>query len=349
MNYVSAKDFANKVLTGMSIGIVVALIPGALLGELAKAFDWPVVLMLGTIAQRLLAPAMGLCIAMQFRLTPVHATTLTITTMIASGAIKVVAGAAPGPATFALVGIGDVINAGLIAALTVWVLDFIGMRLKAYTILIVPMVAIALGALGLFTLPYVAAITGYVGQMVAAFTTLQPVLMGILIALTFAVLIISPISTAGVALAIGLAGIGSGAANLGVCAAGFGLAIAGFTVNGFGTSIAHFLGSPKLQMANFLTKPRMILPILVNAAICGAVGAIAGVAGTPASAGFGISGLIGPLAYLNSAGVGMSGTSIAMAAALFAGMPIVLGLVTRVLFIDMLKIVRADDYRIEFK
>ena len=38
-----------------------------------------------------------------------------------------------------------------------------------------------------------------------------------------------------------------------------------------------------------------------------------------------------------------------MAAALFAGMPIVLGLVTRVLFIDMLKIVRADDYRIEFK
>lgn len=349
MDATAAKDFVGKVLTGMSIGIVVALIPGALLGELAKAFDWPTVLVLSTLAQRMLAPAMGLCIAMQFRLPPIHATALTIVTMIASGAIRVTAGEPPAPPTFALVGIGDVINAGLIAAITTAALVAVGGRLKAYTILVVPLLIVVFGALSMFTLPYVATITGYIGQMVASFTTLQPVLMGILIALTFSVLIISPISTAGVALAISLSGIGSGSANLGVCAAGFGLAIAGFSVNGLGTSVAHFLGSPKLQMANFLTKPRMILPILVNAAICGAVGAIVGIQGTPASAGFGISGLIGPLAYLNSPGIGMTGANIAFAAAIFVVLPVVLGFAMRVVFLDVLKIVRADDYRIDFK
>ncbi|MGV2686245.1 regulator, partial [Clostridium perfringens] len=141
-----------------------------------------------------------------------------------------------------------------------------------------------------------------IGDVINKFTTVQPIVMGILISVSFAFLIVSPFSTVAVATAIALAGVGSGAANLGVVAAGFGLAIGGWKVNSFGTSIAHFLGSPKMQMANLIKKPIMMVPVLCNAAVLGALAGMFNIQGTPMSAGLGISGLIGPINGLNLLG-----------------------------------------------
>lgn len=334
-------SFVNKLLTGMSIGIVVALIPGALLGELAKALNWEMVVNLTKMSQSLLTVSMGLCIALQFKLTPIQSATLAITTAVGSGVIKIADGA------LVLSGIGDVINAGLVAAVAVLVMQLIGGKLKAYTILVLPtLIVVGVGALGLITLPYVAKVTGFIGEMVAQFATFQPILASILIAMTFAVMIISPVSTAGVAVAISLSGIGSGAANLGICAAGFGLAIAGWKVNGVGTSIAHFLGSPKMQMANFIKKPVMVLPILVNAALTGMFAGILNIQGTPASAGFGISGLIGPINHLNIAGY--STANILVAVLVFVVIPVALSFVTKYIFTNILHLTKEEDYKISF-
>lgn len=338
----SIKDFSNKILTGMSIGIVVALVPSALLGEIAKALDLQAIVEITGFAGKMLAVIMGLCIAMQFKMTPIQSGTLAITTIIGSGAIKMVDG------TSVLAGMGDVINAGITATLATLLILFIGNKLKAYTMLLVPTIVITLvGFIGLQTLPYVSSLTTYLGEMVGMFTNLQPILMGILISVTFAFLIISPVSTVGVAMAISLSGIGSGAANLGICAAGFGLAIAGFKQNGLGSSAAHFLGSPKIQMANFVKKPRMILPILANAAVLGALGSIFGIEGTPSSAGFGFSGLIGPINHLNI--VGYNAINIIICALLFCILPIFLGFVFKYIFVDRTKFVQEEDYLIEFK
>ena len=333
--------FLNKVLTGMSIGVVVALVPSALLGELAKAFDVQLIVDVTKMAGNLLAVIMGLCVAMQFKLTPIQSGTLAIATMIGSGAIKLIDG------TMVLAGIGDVINAGITAAIATGMILLIGNRFKAYTMLLVPTIVITVSALiGLTTLPYVTSLTGYLGQLVESFTNFQPSLSGMLISVTFAFLIISPVSTVGVAMAISLAGIGSGAANLGICAAGFGLAIAGFKQNGVGTSAAHFLGSPKIQMANFVKQPRMIIPILANAAIVGAIGGALGIQGTPASAGFGISGLIGPLNHLNI--VGYSLINVTTTILVFAALPIALGISFKYLFVTKLNVAKEEDYLIEF-
>lgn len=338
----SFKDFSNKVLTGMSIGIVVALIPGALLGELANALNLTHVVALTNIATRLLSVIMGLTIAMQFNLTPIQSGTLAITTAIASGAFVFVDGA------LVLGGIGDVINAGIFAGVAVYVMQLIGDRLKAYTILVVPaLVVVAVGGLGLIALPYVSAITGAVGSMVASFTNFTPVIAGILISVTFAIMIVSPFSTAGVAMAIALSGIGSGAANLGITAAGFGLAISGYKANGFGTSIAHFLGSPKMQMANMMKKPKIMFPIILNSIVMGALAGILKIQGTPASAGFGISGLIGPLNHLNI--VGYETSTILISVVAFVVVPVAMGFVGRFVFEDKLKVVSSDDYKISFK
>lgn len=336
------KEFINKVLTGMSIGIVVALVPSALLGEIAKAFELTQIIEITTLASRLLGLIIGLCVAMQFKFSPIQTGTLAITTMIGSGAFQIVDG------VYTLGGIGDVINAGLTAAITTLMLLAIGNKLKTYTILLVPTLVITVGGfLGLTMLPYVSSITTYLGEIVNAFTNFQPIIMGILIAVTFALLIISPVSTVGVAMAIQLAGIGSGAANLGICAAGFGLAIAGFKLNGLGTSAAHFLGSPKIQMANFVRKPMIILPIICNAAILGALAGMFNIQGTPFSAGFGFSGLIGPLNYLGIAGYEIS--NILIAVVVFFVLPIVLGFVFKLIFIDKLGLLKEEDYKIDFE
>lgn len=335
------KEFMLKILTGMSIGIVVALVPGALLNEICKAIGFTSILTVTGMAAKLLAAVMGLCIAMQFKFTPIQSGTLAIATMIGGGAIKVT------EAGMVLGGVGDVINAGLTAAIAVALILLIGNRLKAYTILLVPTIVILIsGSIGIFTLPYVGKITAAMGSLVAMFSTLQPVLAGILISVTFAFLIMSPISTVGVALAISLAGVGSGAANLGICAAGFGLAIAGFKVNGVGTSIAHFLGSPKMQMANFVKKPKILVPIVANAAVVGALAGVFGIQGTPMSAGFGISGLIGPINHLNL--VGMNAMNVIITIGVFVVVPVVLGFVFKYIFIDKLNFVSAEDYEIKF-
>ncbi len=337
----SVKDFINKVLTGMSVGIVVALIPGALLGELAKALNLTSIVQLTTIATRLLPAIMGLTIAMQFNLTPIQSGTLAITTAIASGGIIVSENG------ILLAGIGDVINAGIISGLAVWAMLLIGNKLKAYTILIVPALIITVfGTFGLMTLPFVSSITSAVGVMVAQFTNFTPVVAGILIAVTFSVMIVSPISTAGVAMAISLAGVGSGAANIGICAAGFGLAVSGYKANGFGTSIAHFLGSPKMQMANMIKKPRIMLPIMLNAAVSGAFAGILSIQGTPASAGFGISGLIGPINHFNIVGFDFKNILIGVLA--FVVIPLVMAFVSKFIFDTKLNVVSVEDYKINF-
>ncbi|CAM3652081.1 PTS transporter subunit IIC [Erysipelothrix urinaevulpis] len=341
-NKIGFKEFTNKVLTGMSVGIVVALIPGALLGELAKAFEWTKVAQLTGMATSLLPVIMGLTIAMQFKLNPIQSGTLAITTAIGSGVMRFT------ETGLTLVGIGDVVNAGIVAGLAVFAIQLIGNRLKAYTILVVPaLVTTVIGGLGLFVLlPVVSQLTGLVGTLVSQFTDLTPIVAGILISVTFAVMIVSPLSTAGVALTIGLSGVGSGAANLGICAAGFGLAISGYKQNGFGTSIAHFLGSPKMQMANFIKKPSMMIPIIANAAVCGAFAGILNIVGTPASAGFGISGLIGPLNHLNIVGYTMS--NLLITALAFIAIPVAMGFVFDFVFKRTVKLVSDEDYAIKF-
>ncbi|MFA6844329.1 MAG: PTS sugar transporter subunit IIC [Sphaerochaetaceae bacterium] len=335
----SSKDFTNKILNGMSIGIVAALVPSAILGELSKALNLTTLVFLTTIASRLATVAMGLCIAGQFKMKPIHSVSLAIATLIGSGAVKMV------DKTMVLAGMGDIINAGITAAIAVALLLWFGDHFKSYTMILVPTLVIAIsGALGLFTLPYVSLITGLVGKFIAWCTTLQPILMGALISMSFSIIIISPISTVAIALAISLSGIGSGAANLGICAAGFGLAIAGFERNGWGTSLASVLGSPKLYMANFMKKPLIALPLLVNALVLGILAGIFGIVGTPMSAGFGISGLVGPLNYLGLAGYTAGNWIITLLA--FVVLPVVLGFVCKFLFFKVFKILKVDDYAI---
>lgn len=334
----------------MSIGIVVALIPNALLGEILKIlipyfpalehlFDITVMVM------SLLPILIGVMVGVTFKLTPIQTASVGIAAMIGSGAImKTEEG------LFALNGIGIVINTGITAALAVLFVLWIGNRLKGYSILLIPTLNIIVpGMIGYALLPFIRHSTGLLGELVAAVTNMQPVLMGAMIAVIFCLIILSPISTVGVATVIMLSGIGSGAANLGIVAAGVGLAIASYKANSLGTALAHVLGSPKIQMRNFIMKPKIAFPMLITAAFLGGLAGVLNIQGTPYSAGFGLSGLVGPLNYINLAEGGWTLNNITIMLGTFLILPIILNLGLIYLFSRKLKMIKADDYKLNFE
>lgn len=344
------KDFFSKLLNGMSIGIVVALIPNALLGEILKIlipyfpalehlFDITVMVM------SLLPILIGVMVGVTFKLTPIQTASVGIAAMIGSGAImKTEEG------LFALNGIGIVINTGITAALAVLFVLWIGNRLKGYSILLIPTLNIIVpGMIGYALLPFIRYSTELLGELVAAVTNMQPVLMGAMIAVIFCLIILSPISTVGVATVIMLSGIGSGAANLGIVAAGVGLAIASYKANSLGTALAHVLGSPKIQMRNFIMKPKIAFPMLITAAFLGGLAGVLNIQGTPYSAGFGLSGLVGPLNYINLAEGGWTLNNITIMLGTFLILPIILNLGLIYVFSRKLKMIKADDYKLNFE
>ena len=343
----SGHEFIMNILNGMAIGTIVALIPGALVGSIFKIllpyapFLKPL-LVATTLSNAAMGPIIGVMIGMFFKFTPIQSTSIGLAVFVGGGVLK---GVGEGGKGLILSGTGDIINMGLTATIAVLLTLWLGDKLKAYAILLMPTLAVLVaGGIGMLTYPYVTQITHAIGVGVNALTTLQPVLMGLLIAMVFCVLIVSPITTVGIALAISLAGIGSAASNVGVAVCGFGFAIAGWKVNSHGTSIAHVLGSPKMSMANFLTKPKIVLPMLCASAVSGAAAALMGMQGTKTTGGFGLAGFVGPLTNLDVQG--WDALNIVFTLLSFFVIPFVSAYFFLWLFEKKLHIVSPEDYRV---
>ncbi|MCW6682957.1 PTS transporter subunit IIC [Aerococcaceae bacterium NML160702] len=300
-------SFINKVLAGTAIAIVVALIPNAILATVLKPFpDNQFAVEFLHIVQvfQFFTPIMAGClIGQQFKLTPMQMIAVGGAAYIGSGAWTfrevVVEGMTTG--LFQLRGIGDLINMMITASLAVLLIKLVGHKFGSLNIILLPiLVGTGVGYIGWKLLPYVSYITTVIGQAINSFTTLQPFLMSILIAMSFALLIVSPISTVAIGLAIGLNGLSAGAAAMGVAATTAVLVWGTLKRNSTGVPLAIGLGAMKMMMPNFLTHPIMSVPMVVTAAICGVVVPIFDLVGTPASSGFGLVGLVGPIASLQS-------------------------------------------------
>lgn len=295
LEYLSSKEFMTKLLNGVAGGIVVGLIPNAILGEIFKALlpfgdIFKVLLNIVVAAQFTVPILIGVLCGIQFKFNPIEVACLGIACFLASGVLVLK------EQTFTLVGVGDLINTMLTAGIGVLFIRFMSGRLGSLTIILLPiLVSVLIGGLGVFLLPYVKQITATIGLVIANFLKLQPLLMCILLACTFAIIIVSPVSTVAIALAIQISGLGSGAANLGIASCAMTLVVGSMYVNKIGISLTLFLGSMKLFMGNWLRNPIMNIPIILNGIWAGILVFVFNIQGTPASAGFGFSGLVGPI------------------------------------------------------
>lgn len=342
------KAHTLNILNGMAIGIIVALVPGAILNAIIKpllphAPFLSFVLVLTSLSAMILPATSAVCVGMLAKFTPIQTASLALAATIGAGNAHVVNG------TITANGSGNVLNIGITIAIAYILIIFLGKKLKNLTILLLPTLTMLIGGgIGMLTLKPVNQFTMAIGLGIERITGLQPVLMGILIGICFAILIVSPISSVGIATAIGINGIAAGSANLGIVAVSFAIAIAGAKSNSFGTTISHFIGTPKIQMANILAKPKLLIPSIINAGILGGLGAIFNIKGTPVSAGFGLSGLVGPLADLD-AHPHATIFHLIMVVILFIVLPITLGFISRYVFTDKLHFQKSDDLKLDYK
>ncbi|WP_261977010.1 PTS sugar transporter subunit IIC [Bowdeniella nasicola] len=84
----------------------------------------------------------------------------------------------------------------------------------------------------------------------------------------------------------------------------------------------------------------------MSAALCGIIGAILGITGTPMLAGFGFTGLVGPLAYFELEGWSL--LNIGKAIIAFVVAPVAFGIIFNRVFTKIVPIIDPEDYRLNF-
>ena len=295
----SGKSFFNNILNAVGAGVVVALLPNALLGELLKLFKegnhlLETIFQLVTVIQSFMAFIIGVLAAHQFKFKGAGAAMIGTSAILGSGAIQFSNGG------IVLKGIGDIINVIIVVVIACAIYMFLEGKLGSFEMIILPvLVPVVSGAIGLMTLPYVQIITKSIGRLINGFTELNPLLMSILICVTFSLLMVTPISLVAIATAISLTGLGSGAANMGIVAACVTFLFGSLRVNSIGVNLVLLIGAAKMMIPVYLKNLIIAIPLTLNGIICGIVAYLLNIKGTPLSAGFGYTGLVGPINALN--------------------------------------------------
>lgn len=341
-------SFMNKILAGTAIAIVVALIPNAILATFLKpllpnaaAAEFLHIVQVFQFFTPIMA---GFLIGQQFKFNPMQQLAVGGAAYIGSGAWAytevVQKGVATG--TFQLRGIGDLINMMITASLAVLAVKYFGNKFGSLTIILLPIIiGTGVGYIGWKLLPYVSYVTTLIGQGINSFTTLQPILMSILIAVAFSLIIVSPISTVAIGLAIGLNGMAAGAASMGIASTAAVLVWATLKVNKSGVPIAIALGAMKMMMPNFLKHPIMAIPMVITAAISSLTVPLFNLVGTPASSGFGLVGAVGPIASL------AGGSSVLIIILAWIVVPFVVAFAAHKVAKDILKLYKEDIFVFE--
>ena len=142
-----------------------------------------------------------------------------------------------------------------------------------------------------------------IGGFIMWSTELMPALMGGIVAVVMGITLTSPISSAAIAIVLGLHGVAAGAAVAGCAANMVGFAVASFRENKVSGLISQGLGTSMLQLPNIMKNPRIWIPAIVASAVCGIVSAaVFGMENIPTGAGMGTSGLVGQFGAVTAMG-----------------------------------------------
>lgn len=291
--------------TGMALGLFVTLIAGLIISQIGGWLNLPALIAVGKLASVLMGAGIGVGIAYYLKAPTLVMLSCLVAGMLGAHSEALMAGnlfmaQEAGPATFAALP-GNPIGAYLASVFAYRAGTWVAGKTKL-DILLVPLLvcAVALAVCALLNPPVVAAVNA-IGQGIQAATTLQPLLMGIVIAVVVGILLTMPTSSAAICIAIGLGGVAGGAAVVGCAAHMIGFAVASFKDNGISGVISQGLGTSMLQIPNVLKKPIVLLPAVIASAIVGPIATVGfGLACTATGAGMGTAGLVGVFGVIDA-------------------------------------------------
>jgi len=195
-----------------------------------------------------------------------------------------------------LSGPGDPLGA-FIAALVGAELGRLVYKKTKIDIIVVPAVTVIAGTLTAIIFgPPLSSAAVALGAGIQRATELQPFWMGIILAVVMGMLLTLPVSSAAIAIILGMSGLAGGASAAGCSAQMIGFAVISFKDNGFNGLFAQGIGTSMLQIPNIAKNPRIWIPPILASVVTGPISTVLFKMETlPAGAGMGTSGLVGQI------------------------------------------------------
>lgn len=291
------KKYLIKTLNSMATGLFASLIIGVILEQAGLALNWTLLVHLGQVAKLLMGPAIGISVASSVQAPPLVVFASAVTGALGAGTFQSIVGAAT------IARIGEPVGA-FVAALAGAELSRRVAGRTPVDIIIVPATTIIVGGIVGFTMaPAISSFMTGLGDLINRATTLQPVPMGIIVSVVMGMVLTLPISSAAIAISLGLSGLAAGAATVGCCAQMIGFAVISFKENKWSGLLGQGLGTSMLQIPNIIENPRIWIPPTLAAAILGPLATVVfKMESSPVGAGMGTSGLVGQIATIATMG-----------------------------------------------
>ena len=301
---------------GMALGLFCTLIAGLILKQIGQLFGESTTVgqfftNIGTIASILMGCGIGAGIGHALDSPRLVIFCAIVNGFVGANSASLVNGTLFQEGQLVLSGGGDPISAYLAAIIAVELGNLVAGK-TSLDILLVPLVCLITGALCAVVLgPPVGALLTAVGALVEKATTLQPVVMGIVVAVVMGVLLTLPTSSAAIGISIGMSGVSAAAASAGCACHMVGFAVSSFRENRWGGLIAQGLGTSMLQIPNLAKAPQILIPPIVASIVSGPISAtVFKPKCNAAGSGMGTSGFVGVLMTYSESyaelGVGMT-------------------------------------------
>lgn len=290
-------DRMYKASGGIANAVLVTLGIGLLFESFGKYFGWETFLLIGGTAKVLLAPAIGVGIAYQLGGNSLVIFSSMVCASIGGAAISINEGA-----------MSIVTGQPLSAAAAAVIATYIGKRLVGKTkldMMAVPMAAILVG--GVAGAGLAAVITPLLNSVSAQITLAvqgYPLVGSMVIALVWSILLMTPASSAALAIALQLDPVSSAAALIGCTVQFVGFTAMSRKENDLGGFLAQAIVTPKVQFPNLIKNPRLVIPPFVAAIVCAPIATLVFDLQVPYElGGMGLSSLIAPISILTNQGL----------------------------------------------
>ncbi len=272
----------------MALGLFSSLIVGLILEQIGLKAGISILVELGKVAKLLMGPGIGIAVAYGRKAPALVIFSSAVTGAVGAGTIIMGEAAQFGIKT------GEPMGAFVAAVVGIEIGRLIAGRTKVDIVLVPSAVIIAGGIAGKYISPVVSAIMSALGALINTATVLRPIPMGILVSTIMGIILTLPISSAAVAIALGLKGLAGGAATVGCCTQMVGFAVASYRENKTGGLVAQGLGTSMLQMPNIIRNPLIWIPPTLASAILGPLSTtIFKMENVPEGSGMGTAGLVG--------------------------------------------------------
>jgi hypothetical protein len=282
------RQYFTKTLNGMALGLFASLIIGLILKQIGELTGIQLLVTFGSVAQVLMGPAIGAAVAYSVGASPLGIFASLVAGTIGAGSVKVI------ETGQMVIGIGEPVGAFIAGLAAAEFSKIIAGKTKV-DIVVVPALTIIVGGLvGVTLSPVIAGFMKAFGGLINAATVLQPIPMGIILAVVMGMVLTLPISSAALAISMGLSGIAAGASLVGCACQMIGFATISYRENGMGGAIAQGLGTSMLQVPNIIKNPKIWIPPIIASALLGPVSTtLLKMESNSIGAGMGTSGFVG--------------------------------------------------------